>query len=81
MPDSFLKNGINQRKDKYGGSVENRSRFMLEAIDQLIKVYGADRVGVKLSPTGRFLDAYDTDPVPLYNYLISELDKKKIAFI
>lgn len=54
---------------------------MLEAIDQLIKVYGADRVGVKLSPTGRFLDAYDTDPVPLYNYLISELDKKKIAFI
>lgn len=81
LPDQFLKDGINKRTDHYGGSVENRIRFTLEAIDQLIAVYGADRVGIKLSPTGRFLDQFDSDPLQTYSALIRELEKRKIAFI
>lgn len=47
---------MNTRTDEYGGSIENRIRFTLECMDQLIEVFGADRVGLKLSPTGRFVD-------------------------
>jgi N-ethylmaleimide reductase len=50
-------------------------------MDELIAVFGADRVGIKLSPTGRFLDQYDSDPVATYSALVKELDKRKIAFI
>jgi N-ethylmaleimide reductase len=45
-----LKDNVNQRTDEYGGSVENRSRFCLEVIDILIEVFGAKRVGIKITP-------------------------------
>ena len=50
LPDQFLRDGTNHRTDDYGGSVENRARFLLEATDAAIGVWGADRVGVHLSP-------------------------------
>jgi len=65
-----LKDNVNQRTDEYGGSVENRSRFCLEVIDILIEVFGAKRVGIKITPVGRFNDVCDSDPVSLYTYLI-----------
>jgi len=61
--------------------VENRSRFCLEIIDQLIEVFGAKRVGIKVTPVGIFGDMNDSDPVKLYTYLLSELSKRNICFI
>jgi 2,4-dienoyl-CoA reductase-like NADH-dependent reductase (Old Yellow Enzyme family) len=81
LVDQFLRDATNKRKDKYGGSIENRCRFPLEVIDALISVYGADKVGIKLSPVARYQDMYDSDPIPLYTYLLQELQKKKIAFV
>ena len=81
LMDQFLRSYPNQRTDKYGGSIENRCRFPLEIVDQLISVFGADRVGVKCSPLGRFKDMYDSDPVALYSYYFEELSKRNIAFV
>ena len=79
--DQFLRDYPNQRKDKYGGSIENRCRFPLEIIDVLISVFGADRVGIKVSPAGRFQDISDSDPLALYSYFFTELSKRGIAFV
>eukprot|EP01016_Furgasonia_blochmanni_P028290 TRINITY_DN2974_c0_g1_i1.p1 TRINITY_DN2974_c0_g1~~TRINITY_DN2974_c0_g1_i1.p1 ORF type:complete len:406 (-),score=82.16 TRINITY_DN2974_c0_g1_i1:143-1360(-) len=79
--DQFLRDWTNRRTDKWGGPAENRIRFISEVLDQLIAVYGASRVGIKLSPTGRYNDLFDSNPLLTYSTLIKELNKKKIAFI
>jgi N-ethylmaleimide reductase len=79
--DQFLRDFTNQRKDKYGGSVENRVRFPLMVIDALTSVFGADKVGIKLSPIGRYGDMFDSNPIPLYKHLLEELSKRKISFV
>lgn len=68
--DEFLRDGANQRKDLYGGSPENRCRFPLEVMDQLIEVFGKDRVGIRVSPVGRFNDMFDSQPLETYSYLL-----------
>ncbi|KAK7043863.1 hypothetical protein VNI00_008029 [Paramarasmius palmivorus] len=79
----FLDNTSNKRTDKWGGSVENRSRFGLEALKALIEVWGPERVGVKLGPTGGYNDMGMTieDTLETFRYFISEADKLKIAYI
>lgn len=81
LVDQFLKDCTNIRKDEYGGSIENRSRFCLEVIDELIKVMGKLRVGIKLSPLGRYNDMFDSNPSDLLKHLLTELNKRKIAFV
>ena len=81
MVDEFLRDSANHRTDEYGGSIENRSRFALEVIDALISVFGAGRVSVRFSPTGRTNDMYDSNALGLVTYLLSELDKRNIAFV
>lgn len=81
LVDQFLQDNSNRRTDEYGGSIENRARFCLEAIDALVSVFGAKRVGIKLSPVSRFQDMFDSNPVALYTYLLKELDKRGIAFV
>lgn len=81
LVDQFLRDATNIRKDEYGGSVKNRSKFLLEIIDELIKVFGAKRVGVKLSPVGRFNDMFDSNPKELIEYVLPELNKRKICFV
>lgn len=81
LVDQFLRSATNQRTDDYGGSVEKRARFCLEVIDDLIEVYGKGRVGIKISPVGRSMDMYDEDPKATFSYLLSELDKRGIAFV
>lgn len=76
-----MRDGANDRTDEYGGSVENRSKFCLEVMDALISVYGADRVGIRLSPTGRVNNMNESDPIKLISYLLPELEKRKIAFV
>jgi N-ethylmaleimide reductase len=78
--DQFLQDGTNQRIDRYGGSIENRARFLLEVVDAIIKVWGNGRVGVRLSPYGTFNDMSDSDPQALFAYVLTELSARKIAY-
>jgi N-ethylmaleimide reductase len=79
--DQFLQDGSNQRSDNYGGSIENRSRLLIEIVDEVTKVWGGNRVGVRLSPYGTFNDMKDSDPVKLFTYVLEQLNKRGIAFI
>ena len=81
LMDQFLRDRANQRTDEYGGSIENRCRFPLEIIDILIEVFGAGRVGMKLTPVGRFQDMMDSDPVALYTYFLGQLDKRGVSYV
>lgn len=81
LVDQFLRDSSNKRTDQYGGSIENRCRFPLEVVQAVISVFGADRVGIKVSPTSRYNDMCDSDPVKLYKYFLGELSKLKIAFV
>lgn len=79
--DQFLQSKTNQRDDEYGGAVENRARLLLEVADQLIEVWGADRVGVHLAPRRDSHDMGDDDPVETFGYVADQLGQRKIAFI
>ncbi len=79
--EQFLQSRSNQRTDQYGGSIENRSRLMMEAVQAIIEVWGADRVGVRLSPYGVANDSGEADPMPLYSHVIGELGKLGPAFL
>lgn len=79
--EQFLLDGTNKRTDAYGGSLENRARLLLEVTDAAIGVWGADRVGVHLSPRADAHDMSDSDRKTTYSYVASELGKRKIAFI
>jgi N-ethylmaleimide reductase len=78
--DQFLQDGTNKRTDSYGGSIENRSRFLLEVVDAVVGVWGRGRVGVRLSPYGTFNDMSDSDPVTLFNYVLRQLSDRGIAY-
>lgn len=79
--DQFLQDGTNKRTDQYGGSIENRARLLLEVIDAAIGVWGADQVGVHLSPRGDSHSMSDSDPRATFGYVARELGKRRIAFI
>jgi 2,4-dienoyl-CoA reductase-like NADH-dependent reductase (Old Yellow Enzyme family) len=79
--DQFLQDGSNKRTDRYGGSIENRARLMLEVTDAVVPVWGAGRVGVHLSPRGDSHDMGDSDPAATFGYVARELGKRKIAFL
>jgi len=77
--DQFLHDNSNIRSDKYGGSIENRSRFPLEVIKEVTKVVGAERTGIRLSPYNYFQDTKDSNPNAHWAYLcqqIAELPKE-----
>jgi len=79
--DQFLQDKTNTRSDAYGGSIENRARFLLEITDAVIGVWGAGRVGVHLSPRCDAQDMGDSNPAALFTYVAKELGARKIAFI
>lgn len=79
--DQFLRDGTNQRNDDYGGSIENRSRFLLEVVDTVIAAAGAERVGVRISPQNGQNDIRDSDPQPLFEYVAKRLSGKGLAFL
>jgi 2,4-dienoyl-CoA reductase-like NADH-dependent reductase (Old Yellow Enzyme family) len=84
LPNQFLESHSNKRTDQYGGSIENRSKFVLEAIDALLEVYSNKRVGIKLTPSGGYNDmGEDTEEkaIELYSYLINQLNERNIAYI
>lgn len=81
LVDQFLRTASNKRTDKYGGSYENRSRFLLEIIDAVSKVYPTQQIAVKLTPVGRYQQMRDDDPIPMYRHLLGELDKLHLAYV
>jgi N-ethylmaleimide reductase len=79
--EQFLENGTNTRTDTYGGSEENRARFLLEIVSEVSAAIGADRLGVRLSPFGQYGGIHDSNPAELFNYAIKELNKLPIAYL
>jgi len=79
--DQFLRDGTNQRTDEYGGSLENRTRLLLEVTDAVTGVWGAERVGVRLSPSGTFNDMHDSDPLATFGYAAEALNRFGLAYL
>ncbi len=81
LPDQFLHDGSNKRHDEYGGSIENRCRFVLEIVEACYEAIGFGRVGVRLSPSGIYKDMFDSNPVELYKYLINKLNDFNLVYL
>ncbi len=81
LPNQFLVDGANQRKDEYGGSIENRCRFVLETMGALIDVWGNNRVGIKLSPVIPFNSMVDSNPEALYIHLLQAMNQLSPAYV
>ncbi|UEM05387.1 alkene reductase [Skermanella rosea] len=79
--DQFLQTGTNRRKDRYGGSIGNRARLLLEIVDAVGAAWSSDRVGVRLSPWGRFNDMSDEDPGALFDHVTTELGTRGLAYL
>ena len=79
--DQFLRDGSNQRTDAYGGSLENRARFLREVLAAVTGAIGAGRVGVRLSPLNSYNDMKDSDPVGLITYPAKMLDGQGLAYL
>jgi N-ethylmaleimide reductase len=81
LPDQFLQDGSNKRTDAYGGSIENRSRFLLEVVEAMTSVWGGDRVGVRIAPSGTWNHMYDSNPGTLFIYLAQQLNRFGLAYL
>ena len=79
--DEFLRDGVNKRSGPYGGPIENRARLLLEVLEAVAGVWGADRVGVRLSPLNSYNDMSDSDPVGLTEWLADRLNKYGLAYL
>lgn len=79
--DQFLQDGSNKRTDIYGGPKENRVRFMLEVVEGMISAFGADKVGVRLGPSGTFASMSDSDPLALFGHAAERLNEYGIAYL
>jgi N-ethylmaleimide reductase len=79
--DQFLNSTTNKRTDAYGGSVENRSRLLMDVVEAVSAVWGAERVGVRLSPLGTFNDMGDENPEALFGYVAEGLNRFGLAYL
>ena len=79
--EQFLQSRSNTRTDAYGGSIENRARFMLEVVKAVADAIGAQRTAIRLSPYGRANDSGEDDPMPLYSYVVGELNRFGLAYL
>lgn len=79
--DQFLRDGSNIREDEYGGSIENRSRFLFEVIKAVTAEIGADKTGLRLSPSGTFNDMTDSDPQKHFTYVCEQLNGCDLAYL
>lgn len=79
--DQFLHDQSNQRQDQYGGSIENRCRLLFEIVDACIGVWGAERVGVNLSPYETARSMLDSNPPLLFSHIAQGLGQRRIAFL
>lgn len=81
LPNQFLVESANQRTDEYGGSIENRSRFVLEVMRAMVDAIGENKVAIKLSPSIPFNSIIDSSPSDLFSYLLKELNKMPLLYV
>jgi N-ethylmaleimide reductase len=79
--DQFLQDGSNRRTDSYGGSIENRTRLLLEVTEAVASIWGGDRVGVRLGPSGTFGSMSDSNPDALFEYAAEQLNRFSLAYL
>ena len=79
--DQFAKDGTNKRTDAYGGGIENRARLMLEVAKVVAAEAGAERTGIRISPVTPANDVSDSNPQPLFDYIVDHLDALKLVYI
>jgi N-ethylmaleimide reductase len=79
--DQFLRDGSNKRDDAYGDTVSKRTRLMLEVTDAVCKVWGGNRVGIRLSPLQPFNDMYDSQPEETFSHVVKELNRFSLAYL
>jgi N-ethylmaleimide reductase len=79
--DQFLQDGSNKRVDAYGGPIENRARLLLEVVDAVVSVWGGDRVGVRLGPSGTWASMSDSNPEQTFGYVAEQLNRFGLAYL
>jgi N-ethylmaleimide reductase len=79
--DQFLRDGSNRRDDDYGGPIANRARLLLEVTEAVTKVWGANRVGIRISPVNGFNSMSDTDPDGTFGYVAQALNRIGLAYL
>lgn len=79
--DQFLQDGSNKRTDGYGGSIENRSRLLLEVVDAMASVWGGNRVAVRIGPSGTWNSMSDSNPTALFDYVAEKLNRFGLAYL
>jgi N-ethylmaleimide reductase len=79
--DQFLQDGSNKRTDSYGGSIENRSRFLLEVVEAITSVWGGGRVAVRIAPAGTWNHMRDSNPTALFTYVAQQLNRFGLAYL
>ncbi len=79
--DAFLRDESNLRTDRYGGSIENRARFLIEVTEACVAEIGADRLGVRLAPVSPANGGHDSDPQPLFEHVVERLNPFGLAFL
>jgi N-ethylmaleimide reductase len=79
--DQFLQDNSNKRTDRYGGTIENRARLLLEVAEALVSVWGPSRVGVRIAPSGTFNGMADSNPRALFRYVAERLNNLKLAYL
>jgi len=79
--DQFAKDGANKRTDAYGGSIENRARLILEVAKAIVGEAGAERTGIRISPVTPANDVSDSNPQPLFDYIVDGLNAQKLVYI
>ncbi len=81
LPHQFLAEGTNQRTDRYGGSAENRARFLIEATTAVVEALGADRVGVRVSPANSFNDIVEHETEEVYAAVVAGLEPLGLTYL
>src|SRR3954462_13738364 len=79
--DQFAKDGANKRTDAYGGSIENRAKLMLEVAKVVASEAGPERTGIRISPVTPANDVSDSNPQPLFDYIVDQLSAQKLVYI
>jgi N-ethylmaleimide reductase len=79
--DQFLRDGSNRRDDAYGGPIAKRARLLLEVTEAVAEVWGANRVGVRISPVNRYNSMADSDPDATFGYLAQALGRFGLAYL
>ena len=78
--DEFIESGSNKRSDRYGGSLANRARFLLEISEAVTDVWSSNRVGVRLSPSGENYTMSDTNREETFSYIVNALNSFNLAY-